>query len=234
MDIKKIVIADDVKTMLAQEQSFLGRQDIRLFNAATTDNVLAVHRAEKVHLIIIQLDMPGMKCEELCSRIRDDRELRAVSLLILCPDNPEARERGTRCNANAIMTSPVTASSLLEKAQHLLNISWRESYRVLLSVRIEGTEKGMSFFCRSENISTSGMLLETDKVLAKGDRVACSFFLPDSKQIKTSGEIVRVIKRTPGTAGNNYGVKFDSISPDAKAAIETFVERKSQVSTSRK
>jgi c-di-GMP-binding flagellar brake protein YcgR len=125
-------------------------------------------------------------------------------------------------------------AQLLEKVRQLLDISWRESYRVLVSVSVSGSSKDRSFFCRSGNISTTGMLIETEKVFAQGDRLACSFFLPDSAQIKTNGEIVRVIKQDDGSKTCQYGIKFSMLPAEAKSAIEVFVEKKSQVSTSRR
>lgn len=232
--MKTILIADQLKEILDAEKGFIARQDIILFTAATTDDVLTVHRAEKLNLIIIGLDMPGMKCEELGFAIRNNPLLRAVSLLVLCPDDPESRERASRCSANAVLTLPVTASQLLDRAQRLLDISWRESYRVLVSVNIEGSSRDKTFFGRSENISATGMLVETDRVLVKGDRVSCSFFLPGATQLRATGEVVRVIPQAAGTKVHQYGIKFLPLTPEAVAAIEDFVEKKSQVSTSRR
>jgi Tfp pilus assembly protein PilZ len=78
------------------------------------------------------------------------------------------------------------------------------------------------------------MLIETEKVFEKGDQLSCSFFLPDSAQIKTTGEIVRVMKQVADSKTCQYGIKFSALPAEAKSAIEVFVERKSQVSTSRR
>ncbi len=232
--MKKILITNDLMIILGKKSSFLNRADIRLLTAANSEDVFAVQKVEKVNLIIAPLDMPGMKSEQLYESIRDDKELRAVSVILVCPNDPSSLERANRCKANAVVTLPVDVPKLLEKAQQLMDISWRESYRVLLSVRVEGNIKDTSFFCSSENISTTGILIETDKVLKQGDHVMCSFFLPDAKQIKTSGQIIRVIKQAPGSKTFRYGVNFNQLSLDAKSAIEDFVERKSRISTSKR
>jgi len=232
--MKKVLIADDVRNVLEKEQSFLEREDFQLFSAATTDDVLGLHRAEKADLIILGIDMPGMKCEDMCSLIRGKRELRSVSMIILCPDKSAALERGAKCGANLVLPLPIDAALLMEKAQQLLHIPSRQSYRVLLRVKVEGASKEKSFICRSENISTTGMLIETDQLLAKGDGVTCSFVLPDWKQLKISGEVNRALKQKTGAKSRQYGIKFLQLDDEAKSAIETYVERKSQVSTSRK
>jgi DNA-binding response OmpR family regulator len=221
-------------TIIEKEKSFLDREGVKLFKAATNDDVLSIHRTERVDIIIVDLHTPGMKIEALCSAIRSDNELSKVSMIILCPDNSVDIERSAQCKAKAVLTLPMDPAQILEKVRQLLEISWRESYRVLVSVSVAGSNKDKSFFCRSGNISTTGMLIETEKVFEKGDRLACSFFLPDSVQIKTNGEIVRVIKQVEGSKTRQYGIKFSLLPAEAKSSIEVFVERKSQVSTSRR
>lgn len=101
---------------------------------------------------------------------------------------------------------------------------------MLLSVNIEGSSREASFFCRSENISATGLLLETDRSLEEGDRLKCSFFLPDSGQIIVSGEIARKIEAPDKPGLKRYGVKFGKLDPGARSAIEVFVTKKAQMS----
>ncbi len=232
--MKKIVVTDEVMTIIAKEKTFLDRNIIKLFMVASNDDVLPIHRAERADIIITTLHMPGMKIEELCSAIRADEALRRVSIIILSPDNAVDLERGAQCKANLVVKLPVTPAQLLEKVQTLMDISWRESYRVLVSVIFQGTENGRAFFGRSDNLSSTGMLIETEKELKKGDHVTCSFFLPGSSQIKVEGEIVRVVKQVTHSKARQYGVRFISLAEVAKSAVDSFIEKKSQVSTSRK
>ncbi len=230
--MKKILVPDVLKPLLVKQNSFLSRADVKMFSATTNDDILAVHRAEKVNLIISQLNMPGMKTEELFAVISNDRELRRVSLIMLCDGAQGDKERAEQCHAHAVMTLPVDAALLLEKARSLLGILWRASYRVLLSINIAGTAKDKAFFCKSENISTTGLLVETDRDLKEGDRVTCSFFLPESKQIVVAGEIIRSIHNAQKAGVKRHGVRFEKLTPDAKAAIENFVAAKEHSSLS--
>jgi DNA-binding response OmpR family regulator len=232
--MKKILVTDNIMTIIEKEKGFLDREGVKLFTAATNDEVLSIHRTERVDIIIADLHTPGMKIEELCSAIRSDNELSKAALIILRRDNAMDIERSAQCKANAVLTLPMDPAQILEKVRQLLEISWRESYRVLVSVSVSGSSKDRSFFCRSGNLSTTGMLIETEKVFSKGDRLSCSFFLPDSAQIKANGEIVRIIKQAEGSKTCQYGIKFSTLPADAKSAIEVFVDRKSHVSTSRR
>ena len=229
--MKKIIISEGIKLKLHKEEGFLQRAGVKAFTAATNDDILAIHHAENVNLIITQLAMPGISTEQLCSAIRKDERLRRVSLLMLCDDTAADRERVLRCKPNAVLTHPFDVQHLLEKAQQLMDIPWRGSFRVLLSVSIAGNSKERAFFCRSENISTTGLLLETERTLAKGDRVTCSFFLPDSRQLVAQGEVVRAITQSTQKSQHRYGIRFFELAPEVKAAIETFVEKRYQQSS---
>ena len=226
--MKKIIIAEALKLMLDKGEGFLRRADVTVFTAATNDDILAIHQAEKVNLIITELDMPGTSSEQMCSLIRKDERLRRVSLFLLCRNTAADHERVSRCNPNAVLTHPFDAHQLLDKAQQLMDIPWRGAFRVLLSVNVEGNSKEKAFFCRSENISTSGLLIETERTFVKGDRLACSFFLPDSRQLVAHGEVVRALTQTTQKSLNRYGIKFSELAPEVKTAIETFVEKKYQ------
>jgi two-component system chemotaxis response regulator CheY len=225
--MKKIIIADQIKHSLERETNFLQRPDIKVFTAYSNEEVLKIHGTEKVDLIITLFHLPGMNTADLCSQIRTIRNLRSVSMIICSSDEEKDITLSERCRANAVMTLPVNAALLLDKMQELLNISSRGSCRVLLSVRLEGHLLGKPFTCTSENISTSGMLMETHRNLERGDRIDCSLVLPDSTRVETSGEIVRAIKNPARLNPNWYGIRFSSLAPEAKSANEAHVEKRS-------
>ncbi|HYA89116.1 MAG TPA: PilZ domain-containing protein [Nitrospirota bacterium] len=224
--MKKIIINEAIAAGIDKGASILQRKDTKLFIAKTNDEMLSLHRAERVNLIISRIDMPGMACEQLFAVIRNDSVLRSVSLILFCLDRPDDRVRAERCSPDAIMTLPVNSALLLEKAESFLNVPARESYRVLLSANIDGSSRDQSFFCRSENISVTGLQLETERSLALGDWLTCSFFLPDSKRITVAGEVMRAINPTDKSETKRYGVKFGKVAPEDIAAIDAFVKKK--------
>jgi CheY-like chemotaxis protein len=231
--VKKIIIADQIKHSLERDTNFLERTDIKVFTAYSNEEVLKIHGTEKVDLIITLFHLPGMSTADLCSLIRAIRNLRSVSMIIYSSDEEKDIALSERCRANVTMTLPVNAGILLDKVQELLHIPPRGAYRVLLSVRLEGHLLGKPFTCTSENISASGLLMETHKDLERGDRIDCSLVLPDSTRVETCGEIVRAIKNPARFDPNWYGVKFSALAPEAKCAIEALIEKRSQALRSR-
>jgi DNA-binding response OmpR family regulator len=223
--VKNILIASEINWILQKKNSFLQRADMRVFTAATSDEALAIHRSEHLDLIITQLDLPGMPSERFCSLIREDQALRNVVIIMVCANDQAARARSLRLGVQAVYRMPVKPALVLAKARTLLNLSLRETYRVLLSVAVEGNASDQLFSCRTLDISTTGMLLETTLTFRQNDRLFCSFHLPDADttHIMATGEVVRTIQYTPGTDANRYGIHFLDLSAEAQKALQAFL-----------
>jgi CheY-like chemotaxis protein len=226
--MKKILIARDIHVLLENSNTFLCRTDFTVFTAATNNELLNLHRAEHAELIITKLDMPGMPTEQLCSLIRDDAGLRAVSLIMICKNTRAAIEQSLQCRANAVLLSPVHPVLLMAKAQQLLDIAARETLRVLLNVRVDGFSKDEPICCRTRNVSATGMLIEAEQPLEEGGRLTCVFYLPNAKKITATCRIVRTLERAPGDEDYKYGLMFTEITPEAKKLLVDYVDKQSQ------
>jgi len=226
--MKKVLVARDIHTILGQDCTFLNRTDIKVFVAATNDEALNIHRAERVNLIMTELDMPGMTGEQFCSAIRENEDLRVVSVLMVCANSLAAIERSRQCRANAVLLQPVHPLVLALKAQQLLDVAARETVRVLLKTIVGDSAGGeKEFYCRSRNISATGLLIETDERLAEGSRLSCQFYLPNAKKIQTSCKIIRTIEPAPGDEEFQYGLMFTDISPENKKLLADYVKKNS-------
>ena len=226
--MKKVIIAKDIRAIVEKKKTFLDRSEVRLFAAPSNEKVLALHRAIKADLIIAKLNMPEMSGETLCALIRDDEELRYVSIIIVCSENESDLARCIQCRANAFISSPVDTELLLQEAHRLLNIAPRTSYRIPIRVKFFGKSKQRVFTGYTENLSSSGMLLCTMSHLFEGDSVMCSFSVPVSTQITVQAEVVRVLGKEPEHNTNCYGIKFTELGANATSAIQAFVEKGSE------
>lgn len=224
--IRKILIADDLKSVIEKEQSFFNRENLRILTSSSNEEALSIHKREKVDLIITRLDAPRMDGETLCSLIRDDRKLQRVSIIMVCSGSKFHGERQRQCRANAFMREPLDLSVLFEKAHQFLNIAQRESLRAPVVIKVHGKYRGEPFFCISENISASGMLFQTERIIGQGDSITCSFFLPNSVHILTEAEIVRVVEKENELDTYHYGIRYSNLKVNDKAAIDTYTKEK--------
>jgi hypothetical protein len=223
----KIIISQDIYNLLQEKESLLNRQDIMVFPTNSNDETLKIHFAEHANLIISELDMPGMASELLYSTIRKNTELQRVAVLMICPNNIKSIERCSRCMADAAIPQ-MNPALILAKAQHLLNLSLRDTFRVPISIKgkasVHGNPVDTALICSSHDISSTGVLLETEEILAPGDQVVYSFFLPDGTRFQVDGEIVRTVYPAPRSVASQYGVRFLNLNAEARQALETFIK----------
>jgi len=217
----KILLVNTSRHFFAEGKSLLDRRDFQLFLAPTGVQALEIHRRERVNLIVAELDVPEMAGDTLCSRIREDKELCTVSFILLCQNSPAELARAAHSGANICLHKPFTAGTLLEHVEKLLAISVRRGYRVLLRARVQGAKEDAVFFCTSQNISDSGMLIETDRPLLPGDQLTCSFFLPGAALISAAGEVVRA--ETAADGKHHCGIRFSGLAAEQKRDIESFI-----------
>ena len=220
--MKKIIIADSLKDFIKQHVSQIAGYDNKVFYIKSAQEALDLHRKERANLIIITLDYSDLSCEQLCSFIRGDEVLKVVSILIVCSEKLSDIERCLRCGASDYITQPVSPAAFLWKVSRLLNVSERTRYRVIVKVVNMDDIKAAHVFCASKNISSSGLLLETNVIFSKGDKLTCSFFLPNSIRIVADGEIMRIHEKENGL--KEYGVRFIDIPHSVELQIASFVE----------
>jgi c-di-GMP-binding flagellar brake protein YcgR len=126
-----------------------------------------------------------------------------------------------------VVTLPIKPALLRHKIQELLSVPSRGGYRVRFSARCARHSLRNPFDCVAENISISGMLIETNADLKQGDRINCSLILPPAASFETQGEIVRAEKSKAADDRSRYGLKFSRLDPLARRAIEVLVQNSS-------
>jgi len=220
--MKKILLVNTSRYFFDEGKSLLDRKDFQVFLAPSGSSALQIHRKEKVNLFVAELDMPEMGGDILCSRIREESASRLVSFILICRDAPADLQRGSHCGANICLKRPFSARTLLEHVEKLLSISVRKGYRILMRAQVKGAKDNAIFFCTSQNISATGLLIEANRTMAIGEQLSCSFYLPGSTQIITDGEVARAETMPDGK--HQYGIRFIRISPEHKSEIEKFID----------
>jgi CheY-like chemotaxis protein len=221
--MKKVILSKDLQRLFPEQGSFLDRTDVKVYPAGSNDEVWRIWEREEADLIVTQLDLPGMKSENLFELIRNDPKRRTTSVIMVCNDTLAHRERCKNCRVNAVLATPVEPAILHIKMQQLLNVAPRMQYRAVLAVAIEGKFRDRPVPFHTENVSVSGMLIRAEEPLKKGAGVYLSFFLPAGTHVSGYGEIVRAERLKGEKEMYQYGVRFTNVDEESKAAIEAVV-----------
>jgi CheY-like chemotaxis protein len=186
---------------------------MKTYQARTCEEILNLHGLHRADLIIAESDLPLMGGIELCSRIRGDKALMNVSI-ILISDGTEASNAACReASANAVIAKPLESVRLFSTVSELLVIPQRKDLRVPPPVAVQAREQEGIFSGLCRNISISGMLLETSYRLSAGQTFTVRFMLRHN-ELSLNCKVMRVTE----SAGKYLcGLKF--MNPDTKSMI---------------
>ena len=174
--MQKVLFSKDLISIMMQGKNLLNRADIKVFTAATTDDVLKIHIEETLNLIVTTLDLPGTRCEAIFDIIWQSQKLKKVLVIMICEDNVPDRTRCKQCGAKYSLAMPVDPGQLHEKVRQFLNVAQRQAYRVILKASVEGKFKDRPFLCFTENISSTGALIRAEMDLSPGT-ASCALFI---------------------------------------------------------
>jgi hypothetical protein len=96
-----------------------------------------------------------------------------------------------------------------------------------MNVPVVGNYSLKTFFCHTVDISSTGLLIETDRILNAGKTISFLLSMPDSRQITVRGKIMRAIIKPDYTY--RYGINFDDLNTGARSAIEAFVGKQTSM-----
>jgi CheY-like chemotaxis protein len=226
--MKKILLVDNIRPILEREKGLLDRDIFQIFTATSGQEALEVHKKEKADIIVMSLHMSGMGGDEVCRAIRQDPELKHVSIILSTLLNDEKEiERCKACGANDYIKKPIDRQELAEKVAKLLGIPARQSIRILIKIKIEGRLGSEFFMANTVDVSINGLLFECERDLSVGDSIVASFFLlgaAEFNRVVARSEVMRVAKS--GTKMKRYGVRFLDFKEGNPALIGDFIKRK--------
>lgn len=201
--------------------TILGRGTITTYAARTSEEILNIHGVRRADLIIADESLPLMGGARLCSMIRSDADLKTVSIIMACDATEPSLSQCREAGANVVLPKPVDPGALFWKASELLVVPQRKDMRTLLRISIKGVEGDTQFSAQSQNISISGMLLETDQALKLGERLTCAINIAHNEIIAEC----MVTRASPSVSGRHgYGVKFINCDAKSLVIIEHFVK----------
>jgi CheY-like chemotaxis protein len=225
---KKILLVDNVRSILDREKSMLNRENFQVFTATSGEEALEVHRHEKLDVIVVDLHMPGLPGDEMCRTIRSDPELKKVSILVATLSEDKADiERCVKAGANGHIKKPISKDDLCAKLSKLLDVPARQSIRILVRVKMDGKVGSEFFIANTVDVSSTGLLFESDKQFNVGDALEASFYLPGEggfNRVVVRSEVMRV---APADGNNKrYGVRFVEFKEGNSEAITKYVAKK--------
>lgn len=219
-----ILLVDHSRGTLLFQETILRRRDMKIKTALAGSEGLARAREEKPNLIIFGYDLFDMTAPEFCREIRQDQITRAISLLLVC--DRANQEHGDLClsaGCNEVIFRPLQKPELDQKVERLTNIPVRRQLRTITKIEVSLEKNGRFVLGRSINISSTGILIEVDRMLPQEGPMRLHFYLPgDPKPLQLMAEVLRA--EFAGSM-SKYGMKFLEPTEEERERIARFVHR---------
>ena len=200
------------------EGTVLFRADVRRENLRTAAEVQSRLNAGGIPLVCLHRDVAGI--EGLIRNLRKSPTQKKVSVVILSHDDFDPSEvELLEAGANAILRLPPD-SEFNERLSRLLEVPTRRDVRLPVRLQVAASSGfGATVPVLAQNISATGLLIESNHPLNMGDEVSLALRFDDG------GEIFSAIAHITRTAGpNRYGARFDSITK-GEDALKAFLAR---------
>lgn len=221
--MKCIIAGERMAELLERHRQSVSRSPgLAILGARSGEELLALHRQHLAQTLVLDVLMPGTPPEEICRIVRADARLREVSLIVIGGRDSEGTLR--RCAANRSFLRPLDREDFLGAVRALCDVSARRDFRVLVGLQVSGTVRSAPFLGRSENISATGILFSTNRMLDVGDRPELSLMLPGQGQVLLAAEVVRV-EPVPGR-DPRFGARFIDPGRQARQMLAAFIEKR--------
>jgi CheY-like chemotaxis protein len=219
-----ILLVDHSRGALLFQETILRRRVAVITTAIAGSEGLQKAREEQPQLIMFGFDLFDMSAPEFCREIRADERTRGISLLLVCErDNAQHQDLCLAAGCNDIIYRPLQRNELDAKITRLTTIPTRRDLRTLTRIEVSLEKNGRFLIGRSLNISSTGMLIELDRVLPGDGKLRLHFYLPGEPQaMQIDAEVLRA--EFVGTMAK-YGLHFVAVNEEERDRIERFVRR---------
>lgn len=121
----KILIVDDEQNILDVVSAYLEKEGFEVITAMDGQAALDIYNKETIHLIVLDLMLPKVTGEEVCSRIRSSSSI-PIIMLTAKADEDEKIE-GISIGADDYLTKPFSVRELVVRVRALLRRAYKDS-----------------------------------------------------------------------------------------------------------
>jgi DNA-binding response OmpR family regulator len=124
----KILIVDGEPALREDYARILASAHHEIFRAETGEEALALCRAERPDLVLLDSVLPDIQGLEVCKRIKGDPELSRSPVILISGRgvSPEEQAEGLESGADGYLAKPIERRTLLAHVRALLRITETE------------------------------------------------------------------------------------------------------------
>lgn len=120
--IRKILVADDEKSLRMLVRVTLENDDCQVFEARDGQEALRLVREVRPNLVFLDVVMPSLTGYDVCRALRQDATTNdAVVVMLTAQKDPLDRQRGIEAGVDHYLTKPFSPLELLQLTERVLS-----------------------------------------------------------------------------------------------------------------
>ncbi len=206
---------------------FLSRSDLRVTKTSSGPEGLRICRTEPADLVVAQHPLSGFSRRDFFDDYyRPEPDLKAPPLLVLTRENrlDEIRVFIENRQARACCMDTAEDENFHQALYELVGVSARCNGRLLVTAEVELGESSIERVFQTANISRSGVLLKSRRLLELGEIVPFTVQIPAAvSAIRAIGEVVR--HADPEIEGiHGIGLRIIDFEGQGQSRLDRYVE----------
>lgn len=223
---KKLLIVAPEEDCLSLYRRLLARNGVVASRLDTGRECLAAAVQECFDLILIRIPLADLSVSAMTTGLTQSFSLNAnTPLLLLAEGRQHEATLGYSSPRIQVIDVKARTTNLERLITAALGIALRTATRLDVEMEVETGESPDRRRCRTHDISSSGMLLESSSILPVGTEFSFNFTLPERfTPIHGRGQVVRHATERE-TFSSEMGIKFIDFPEGAQEAIQSFVQK---------
>jgi two-component system chemotaxis response regulator CheY len=116
-----IMIVDDITTIRQIVTTVLGSVGYKVFEADSGEKAITIAQTRRVHLVLVDIHMPGMSGLDLITKLREIKTYRSTPIVILAKGGKDENiQKAEALGANGWIDKPFTPERLLSAVNQIL------------------------------------------------------------------------------------------------------------------
>lgn len=231
----KMLLVDDKSLTTSLDRAGYREMGVQVLSASDQQEAFNALENKAVEIVVINLDFLGSGARMICHTLRNREEWKEMPIVVTSVQASSVHKSSAiDAGANLFVEQPIPRSYFIQKIKELLTKATRGNDRIrsadLGPVKLICSDQEYSF--PIGDISSSGMLVSTEKELDQGVVCSMEIRLPNSKKpIKIDGEVVRVLKEDKNNPDRKagLGIRFSKFKGDAQKKLTQFLDKHSSL-----
>lgn len=225
MEVKKLLLVDDVELFLHLERTILKRKSFSISTAKSGTQALESVRKAKPDLILLDMFMPDINGDEVCRILKSDPETMDIPIIIVTMDSKlGSKEKCIEAGCDGFIYKPINKNVLIATVEEHLGIRKRYFRRVPTKLQCDVISKDVDMSAFIYNLSQTGAFIAMDMVPEIGEEHELEFTLPGADEPINTQTTVRWIGSIDEEGTLGAGVEFSAIEEGERALIRAFID----------